>query len=175
MQAHTDIREPGDRWQDHYASLRRLARSYMRGERIDHTLDPTALVHEAFLRIARSATRDRLDGQAFVRLMARTMRIVLIDSARRRGAAKRRGAAQRVPLEDERGACAPDLAEVLMIDDALGRLEQVDAELAGIVELRYFAGLSEDETALALGCSTRTVRRQWAVARMWLARELAGE
>lgn len=162
-------------WRDHYASLRRLARAYMRGERIDHTLNPTALVHEAFLRITRSDARDKIGSQDFVRLMARTMRLVLIDSARRRNASKRRGASVRVPLEAELVAFEPDLARVLMVDQALTKLETVDAELASIVELRYFAGLNEHETATALGCSARTIRRQWAIARMWLARELMDE
>lgn len=159
-----------------YAELRRLAGHYLRGERIGHTLQPTALVHEAFLRLVghdRAAWQHR--GQ-FIGVAAQLMRRVLVDYARRRAAAKRAGAA--VTLDEERlspGVGDDRTEEILCVEEVLGRLAQLDAQQARIVELRYFGGLTADETAAALGISARTVQRDWAMARAWLRAELADQ
>lgn len=159
-----------------YAELRRLAGHYLRGERIGHTLQPTALVHEAFLRLVghdRAAWQHR--GQ-FIGVAAQLMRRVLVDYARRRAAAKRAGAA--VTLDEERlspGVGVDRTEEILCVEEVLGRLAQLDAQQARIVELRYFGGLTADETAAALGISARTVQRDWAMARAWLRAELADQ
>jgi len=175
MSQQTSQLEAGNHWRDQYLSLRKIARSYMRSERIDHTLDPTGLVHEAYLRLVRSTPDKPVARVDFLKLMARSMRLVLIDSARRRLAGKRMGQAERVPLHEAHMPFEPDLDNMLAVHQALNRLERVDPELAGIVELRCFVGLNERETGEVLGCSGRTVRRQWAIARMWLARELADD
>lgn len=159
-----------------YAELRRMAGHYLRGERIGHTLQPTALVHEAFLRLVghdRAAWQHR--GQ-FIGVAAQLMRRVLVDYARRRAAAKRAGAA--VTLDEERlspGVGVDRTEEILCVEEVLGRLAQLDAQQARIVELRYFGGLTADETAAALGISARTVQRDWAMARAWLRAELADQ
>ena len=150
--------EPAD-----HAELRRLARSFLRGERRDHTLAPTDLVHEAFLRLDPERARgDRIAA-------ARVMREVLIDHARRRAAAKRSGGT-RTPLTED-VALERD-AYVLALDDALADLASVDPELASVVELRFFGGATVEETAEALAISPRTVKRRWQLAKAWLHREI---
>jgi RNA polymerase sigma factor (TIGR02999 family) len=156
-----------------YEELRRQARRALRREREGHTLQATALVHEAWL---------RLDGQhdvpwesrtQFLAVAAQMMRRVLVDHARTRRALKRGGGGTQVTLGDaEHIVAAPDAVDVLALDDALARLAIMDPRKARLVELRYFAGLSIPEAAAALGVSQATVGREWAVARMWLRREL---
>ena len=157
-----------------HAELRRLAGHYLRGERPGHTLQPTALVNEAFLRLV---GQDRADWQhrgQFIAVAAQLMRRILVDYARQRAAGKRAGAA--VTLDEERlspAVGADRTEEILAMEEVLGRLAKVDTQQARIVELRYFGGLSVEETAGVLEISPRTVKRDWAMARAWLRAELA--
>ena len=155
-----------------YNELRRLARAYMRGERSAQTLQATALVHEAYLRLAQS---DPVwtDRRHFVAIAARSMRQILVERARARGAQKRWGGMNRVTLSETLVGAAHEDAMLPALDEALSRLERIDPEQARLVELRYFVGLSNEETAEALGLSVATVKRRWALARAWLFRELA--
>jgi RNA polymerase sigma-70 factor, ECF subfamily len=155
--------------------LRRLARAYMRRERRGHTLQTTALVNEAFLRLT-DARRVRFQDRAhFLGISARLMRRVLVDHARSRGYQKRGGGAQRVTL-DEGLAKTPEIAlDVVALDRALSALAEVDARKSRMVELRFFGGLSVEETAEVLGVSADTVKRDWRLAKLWLLRELEGE
>ena len=159
-----------------YGELRRQAARALRREGAQHTLQATALVHEAYFRLVqqdRVAWRNR---EQFFGVAAQLIRRILIDHARARRAAKRGGAAARVTLGDGDGAAdasgANDALDVLALHDALERLAALDPEQARLVELRYFGGLSIEETAEALGVSPATVKREWAVARAWLRREL---
>jgi RNA polymerase sigma factor (TIGR02999 family) len=157
-----------------YDHLRAMARRALRGERRDHTLTPTALVHEAYLRLVQL---DRIDWQGrahFFGACARVMRRVLISHARTRNAEKRGGGVQPVTLENVVAAAHERPAELLALDEALTRLEALSARQAGIVECRFFAGMGIEETAAALGVSPATVKREWTAARAWLNRELAG-
>jgi len=157
-----------------YRDLRRIAGRHLRRERSDHTLQTTALIHEAYLRLAgqrRASWESRIQ---FFAVAARLMRRILVDHARRRGYAKRGGDAQRVSLEEVPGLPVRRLPELVALDDALNRLGGVHPELIQVVELRYFAGLSNRETAAALGISVPTVTRRWRAARAWLYRELRG-
>ncbi len=156
-----------------YEPLRSMARSYMRRERRGHTLQPTALVHEAFMRLAKRFPADG-DRKGLFCAMARAMRAVLIDHARRRAAHKRDPAAAGMPLPAADPWTA-DPVNLIALDEAVQRLAEIDPELTRIVELRFFAGLSEEEIASVLGVSARTVRRGWSVAKLWLARELRGD
>ena len=163
-----------------YAELRRQARRALRREGIGHTLQPTALVHEAYLRLVDQRAIQWQGRTHFFRVAARCMRQVLVDAARTRLAAKRGRGAHPVTLADARDvvastsdAGAESGLDVLALDEALGRLAALDPDQARLVELRYFAGLTLDETAAALGISAATVSREWAVARRWLRRELA--
>ena len=145
----------------------------MQGERTGHTLQPTALVHEAFLRLVPEGGAPQLEGRAhFLRVAARAMRRILVDHARARDADKRGGGRRPVALDDVLEAFAERDLDVLELSDAVEKLGAVDPELARLVELRFFAGLTIAETAAALGVSTPTVERHWRVARLWLAREL---
>ena len=160
-----------------YAELKHQAARAMRGERSGHTLEPTALVHEAYLRLVDQRRAEWRSRAHFFGVAAQVMRRVLVDHARGRHAAKRGGAMERVTLGDADGAAAsPDApgggVGVLALHDALDRLAAFDPEQARVVELRYFGGLSIDETAAALGVSAATVKREWAIARAWLRREL---
>lgn len=157
-----------------YPELRRLAGQLFRRERADHTLQPTALVNEAWLRLSGLSTITGRDRDDLLAITAHLMREILIDHARRRSAAKRDGG-ERVPLTT-RLALADEGEEVDLIglDTALRRLEQVDAVKARIVELRYFGGLSIDETAQAMAISIATVKRHWQAARIWLFDALNG-
>jgi len=155
-----------------YQELRRLAAAYMRRERPGQTLQATALVHEAYLRLADAGTPWH-DKRHFVGIAARSMRQILVERARARGAQKRWAALDRVTLSDALAVAAHEEAMLPALDEAITRLEQVDAELARIVELRFFAGLSIEETADALGLSPATIKRRWALARAWLHRELS--
>lgn len=151
-----------------YEELRALARSQLRGERPDHTLQPTALVHEAYLRLLKGAQPPWADRQHFFRAAAEAMRRILIEHARGRGRVKRGGKRIRVDLSGVDLAREEDLDQLLALDDAFRRLEQQDPEAADVVRLRFYAGLSVAETAQAKGLSERTVKREWAFARAWL-------
>ncbi|HEY7292111.1 MAG TPA: ECF-type sigma factor [Vicinamibacterales bacterium] len=155
-----------------YDELRRLAGAYMRRERPGQTIQATALVHEAYLRLA-NAGSPWTDKRHFVGIAARSMRQILVERARARGAQKRWAGLNRVSLSDSLAVAADAETMLPALDDALARLEQIDAEQARIVELRYFAGLSIEETADALAISPATVKRRWSLARAWLFRELA--
>jgi len=156
-----------------YDELRRIASAYMRRERPGQTIQATALVHEAYLRLAGAGTPWH-DKRHFVGIAARSMRQILVERARARGAQKRWGGLGRVSLSDSI-AIANDQSDILpALDDALTRLEKIDPEQAKIVELRYFAGLSIEESAEALGMSPATLKRRWALARAWLHRDLSG-
>jgi RNA polymerase sigma factor (TIGR02999 family) len=157
-----------------YGELRRLARGYLRRERRDHSLPPTALVHEAYLKLV-DQRRVRWQSRAhFFAIAAHVMRRILVDHARAHGAAKR-GAGAKVPLQDiDASADAPDV-EILALDAALDRFEAIDRRRSQLVELRFFGGLTVDETAVVLGVAPITVKRDWALARAWLYRELRGQ
>jgi RNA polymerase sigma factor (TIGR02999 family) len=155
-----------------YSELRRQARRALRREGEGHTLQATALVHEAWLRLDGQYDARWESRTQFLAVAAQMMRRVLVDHARTRRALKRGGGGTQVTLGDAVHASAPDAVDVLALDDALARLAVMDPRKAQLVELRYFAGLSIPETAAALGVSLATVGREWAVARMWLRREL---
>ena len=156
-----------------YDELRRLAGAYMRRERPGQTLQATALVHEAYLRLA-GAGSPWHDKRHFIGIAARSMRQILVERARARGAQKRWAGLNRVSLSDSLAIAAAEETMLPALDEALERLERIDAEQARIVELRFFAGLSIEDTADALGLSPATVKRRWALARAWLHRELSG-
>lgn len=157
-----------------YQELRRLAAAFMRRERPGQTIQATALVHEAYLRLAGAGTPWH-DERHFVGIAARSMRQILVERARARGAQKRWGALDRVSLHDSLIHAAAEDAMLPALDEALTRLEQIDAEQARIIELRFFAGLSIEDAADALGISPATLKRRWALARAWLFRELSGQ
>ncbi len=154
-----------------YGELRRLAH-IIRRKRAGDTLNTTALVHEAYERLVPASEIEVENRAHFFRLAARAMRFVLTDSARRRAAAKRGGGEMRVTFEDSMFPDAVQLDDVIALDDALNRLEDLDERQAQVVECRFFAGLSVEETARALGVGTATVKRDWRAARAWLAHEL---
>ena len=156
-----------------YDELRRLAAAYMRRERPGQTLQATALVHEVFLRLAGAGT-PWTDERHFVGIAARSMRQILVERARARGAQKRWAGLDRVTLTDALAAASDPEGMLPALDDALDRLERIDPEQARIIELRYFAGLSIEEAADALGLSPATLKRRWALARAWLHRDLSG-
>src|SRR4029453_18652730 len=155
-----------------YRELRQIAAAYLRRERPGQTLQATALVHEAYLRLAGAGSPWR-DERHFVGIAARSMRQILVDRARARGAQKRWAEMNRVTLTESLVGAAAEDAMLPALDEALVRLEQLDPEQARIVELRYFVGLGIDETAEILGMSPATLKRRWALARAWLFRELS--
>ena len=156
-----------------YDELRRQARRYMAHESAGHTLQTTALVHEAYLRLVDQRGARWESRTQFFAVAAQLMRRVLVDHARAHGAAKRGGAAVAAPLEhDTAPAPEPDV-DVVALDEALTRLAALDPRHARVVELRYFAGLGIEDAAEALGVSRATVNRDWQMARAWLRRELA--
>lgn len=157
-----------------YQELRRLANSYLRRERPGHTLQPTALIHEAYLRLMDQGQPEWRSRSHFFSFAAHLMRQILVDHARTHNAAKRGGSGQRVPM-DEAQALAPERdPELLALDEALTRLEQFDERKARVLELRFFGGLTLEEAAEALGVSTRTVEREMRLARAWLQKALDG-
>ena len=155
-----------------YNELRRLAGHYMRDERANHTLQPTALVHEAFLRLAGQDRANWQNRAQFMGICGQLMRRILVDYARRRRRAKRSAS---VAVVDDAAAAAGvrNPEEVLAVHLTLERLERIDPEQGKLVELRYFAGLSAGETAEAMGLPLRTVERQWAAAKAWLRAQLS--
>ncbi len=170
-------------WPLVYDDVRRLARRQMSRERADHTLQGTALVNEAFIRLSGQRVLEWQNREQFLSLAAQIMRRVLVDHARQRGAQRRGDGAKRMSLHDTQAALEVDASQaldalnddgtdVLAIDAALSRLQQIDAPQARIVELRYFGGLTLEETASVVGISLASVKREWALARAWLRREL---
>jgi len=157
-----------------YEELHALAGKRMAGERPDHTLQATALVHEAYLRLVGSQQTTWEGKGQFCLAAAEAMRRILIEHARKRGRIKRGGNPQRVPLDIDELANEAQPEEIMSVDAAIRRLEEKDERMSKIVRLRFFVGLSVAETAAALGISDRTVRREWALARAWLHRELKG-
>lgn len=155
-----------------YAELRRIAARQLRRERDGHTLQPTALVHEAYLRLVAQRTVDWQGRAHFYGVAAQVMRRILVDHARRQAATKRGNDAQRVPLDEAAETAAVDQIPVLLLDHALGRLEKLDPGLARIVELRAFGGLTIDEAAHVLDVSPTTAKRDWRTAKAWLTNEL---
>jgi RNA polymerase sigma factor (TIGR02999 family) len=172
-----------------YDELRRIAASYVRGERPGQTIQATALVNEAFVRLAGERARHFNGRTHFLAIAALSMRQILVQRARARNAIKRGGGPQRVTLDDANAANVeaaysgagvnaalrrPDDIDVLALDEALSRLAELDTDLAKVVELRYFGGLTVEEVADVMGTSPATVKRQWALARAWLKRALDG-
>lgn len=155
-----------------YAELRRLASHYMRQERGDHTLQATALVHEAYLRLIDQHAVQWDNPNQFLGVAAQLMRRILLDHGRRHRAAKRGGDAGKVFLEEATVLCKTRPADIVALDDALNKLAELDPQQARMVELRFFGGLSIEETAGVLEISPATVKRNWNVAKAWLAREL---
>ncbi|MCB9727778.1 MAG: sigma-70 family RNA polymerase sigma factor [Deltaproteobacteria bacterium] len=155
-----------------YADLRRQASALMRQEKAGHTLQPTVLVHDAFMQLI-GHERMSWQGRAhFFAVAATVMRRILVDHARKRNAARRGGGAPRLSLEDGLGLSTTNETDVLELHDALNRLETLDARQAEVVALRFFGGLTVPEVAAILGVSTRTVEGDWAMARAWLLREM---
>ena len=155
-----------------YAELRRRAGSLMRRERADHTLQPTALVHEVFLQLV---NQDRVEWQGrahFFAVSSQLMRRILVDHARSRGRDKRGGGAPRISLDEGLGLTVHRDADVVAVDEALKRLAEVDERQARIVEMRFFGGLSVEEVAAVMGVSKRTVEGEWTMIKAWLRREL---
>jgi RNA polymerase sigma factor (TIGR02999 family) len=169
-----------------YDELRRIAARYISRERPGQTLQATALVNEAFVRLSAERPRDFQNRTHFLAIAALSMRQILVQRARAKRAAKRGGAPQRVTLDDSHldpahvaaegapGLARPGDIDVLALDEALSRLAAIDEELARIVELRYFGGLTVEETAEVVGSSPATVKRHWAMARAWLKLALEG-
>ncbi len=155
-----------------YAELRRRAAAYMRGERTNHTLQPTALVHEVYLRLVRQDRVAWHNRAHFFAVAAQMMRRILVDHARGRKRAKRPVGAVRVVFDDRVGATEPRSLTLLALDQALTDLTALDARLGRIVELRYFGGLSEREVGEVLSISRATVTREWQTARTWLYRRM---
>ena len=155
-----------------YAELRALAGSFLKRERADHSLQPTALVHEAWLRLAGQPDGAWTDAAHFKAVAAQVMRRVLVDHARRRASDKRGGDLHRVTLSGAAAEGTPEIADVLALDQALNRLAALHERQARVAELRFLAGLSVEETALVLGVDPRTVKSDWATARIFLAQEL---
>ena len=158
-----------------YRELRSRAGRYMRGERPGHTLQPTALVHEAYLRLTH---KDRIDWQSrahFYAVASGEMRRILVDHARNRGAAKRGGPLEKISLEDAAAVyCTSRPEELLALDDALQQFARWAPRQARIVEMLFFGGLTETEIAEVLGISVRTVKRDWSAARAWLHSQIGG-
>jgi RNA polymerase sigma factor (TIGR02999 family) len=154
-----------------YNELHGLAHHYLRGERSSHTLQTTALIHEAYLRMVEQGPFPTDNRNHFVAIAANLMRQILVDYARRHGAAKR-GADCTIALKDDVDAAKGHDVDVLVLDDGLSRLAERDPQQARIVELRFFAGLTVEETATVLRISPATVKRDWSMARAWLSRHM---
>jgi len=160
-----------------YSELRRIAGSMLSGERPDHTLQPTGLVHEAYLRLVDQHSADCRDRTHFLSVAASMMRRILINHASAQKAAKRQAFAQAVSLEDEPGVAqrpgAPGAVDLLALDRSLEKLTNLDPQQGRVVELRYFGGLSIEETSEVMGISPATVKRDWQTARLWLMQQLS--
>jgi RNA polymerase sigma-70 factor, ECF subfamily len=158
-----------------YAELRRLAAYYLRGERSNHTLQPTALVHEAYLRLTGMHTVDWQSRSHFFATAATVMRRILVDHARAKRAEKREGFREAISLDDALVFSPGRSADLVALDEALDRFAKLDARGSRVVELRFFGGLSEEETAQVLSVSVRTVKRDWRAAKAWLLKEVSCE
>jgi RNA polymerase sigma factor (TIGR02999 family) len=156
-----------------YGELRRLAQSYMRQERADHTLQSTAVVHEAFIRLIDQNVEWKSRAHFFA-IAAKMMRRILVDHARARSTSKRGVGMARVDVEEQAIESQERSVDLLALDEALEHLARIDPQRSRIVELRYFGGLSNEESANVLGISPATVQRQWSGAKAWLYRELSG-
>lgn len=155
-----------------YGDLERAASALLRRERAAHTLQPGDLVNEAYLRLAGGGVTDATNRPHLIAIAARAMRFVLVDHARRRGAVKRKSVGAPVRITNAEVAVELDFVELLALDDALERLGKRNPRLPKVVELRFFAGLNEEEIAEILGVTSRTVQRDWATARAWLYKEM---
>lgn len=155
-----------------YNELRRIARRCLTGQRSDHTLQPTALVHEAYLRLVRYDSIDWRDRAHFFALAAQIMRQILVDHARKQTAAKRGGNAVTLVVNEASAVAKQTSLDLLALDDALKQLASLDPRQSQIVELRFFGGLSIEETAQAVNISPATIKREWATARLWLLHEM---
>jgi RNA polymerase sigma-70 factor, ECF subfamily len=158
-----------------YDELRRLARHYLRRERPGQSLQATALVNEAYLRLKKDKQQPWQDRTHFFAIAANSMRQILVERARARNAAKRGGSQVRITLDEAVAAGGPPSVDLLALDEALTRLSVMDPDHARIVELRFFAGLSIEESAAAMGISPATVKRGWNLARAWLKREMRAD
>lgn len=159
-----------------YPELRHMARGQLRRRRFGQTLETTGLVHELYLKMVDKDEARFEDRSHFYAISARAMREIIIDHARRKQAAKRGGGAVPEEIDEERVAAErEEAAWVLAVEEALEKLSAIDPRMEQVVECRFFAGMTEEETAEALGLSLRTVQRTWKRARLWLRRELAGE
>jgi RNA polymerase sigma factor (TIGR02999 family) len=158
-----------------YEELRQLAASYLSREHPGHFLQPTALVHEAFLKLARQEDVSWRGRSHFLAISAQAMRRILVDQARARLSKKRGGGGHRVPLQDELVISLERMDDVLDLDESIRKLEALDPIDAKIVELRFFAGMNMDEIAEVIGKPKRTVERKWTAIRAWLRRELSEE
>jgi RNA polymerase sigma factor (TIGR02999 family) len=175
LQARDGDREAMDRlFGQVYDELHRVARHALRGESTGHTLTPTGLVHEAYFKLVDQTRVEWRDRGHFLGVASRAMRQVLVEYARRRGAAKRGGRIRPVALEEALVSVEERAEALLAVDEALTRLAEHDPAMARVVECRFFAGLSEEETAEALGVGLRTVQRQWRRAKAWLYQEMTG-
>jgi RNA polymerase sigma factor (TIGR02999 family) len=154
--------------------LRRLASRHMRRERPGHTLQTTALINEAYLRLIEVDSIQWQNRAHFLAVAARVMRRVLVESARRKGRHRHGGNARKISLDDALAMSREANPDFVALDDALSALTEIDVRKARVVEMRFFGGLTVDETAEALGVSTGTVMRDWRLAKAWLARELKG-
>ena len=157
-----------------YGEMRRIAARYLRLERAGHSLQPTALVHEAYLRLFGQATLDCEDRSHFYAVASQTMRRILVDHARKRRTAKRGGLLMQVNLDGLQLSSFESCQNMIALDEALTRLAAWDERLCRVVELRFFAGLTEEEVAQVLGIAVRTVKRDWVAARAWLNSQLGG-
>jgi len=155
-----------------YRELRQVAHRYLRQERRDHTLQSTALVHEAYLRLKKQGKQELENRAHFLAIAAQLMRQILVEYARRRKAAKRDGG-ERLMLDDGSELFRRRSVDLIALDDALKELARLDARQSRVVELRFFGGLSTEETAAVLGISSATVKRDWATARVWLQHEVS--
>jgi len=155
-----------------YRELRKIAEQYMKKERAEHTLQPTALVHEAYMRLIDISDIDWQSRAHFFAVSSNVMRNILVDYARARVTEKRGGGAQRISLDDATGLTDEKEVDVLAVDEALKQLSEFDERQSRIIELRFFGGLTIDETAHVLEISPATVKREWVLARTWLFREL---
>ena len=155
-----------------YPQLRKIARQYLRRERTGHTLQPTALVNEAYLQLAGQMEKDWQNRSHFYAVAAQLMRRILVDYARQKKAAKREGSRRKVELTDALAIASDRLDEILAIDEALSRLAAFDPRRSKVVEMRFFGGMTEEEAAEVLGVAARTVKRDWSIAKAWLHGEL---
>lgn len=158
-----------------YADLRRLAADQLRGERASHTLQPTAIVNEAYLKLVDQREVDWSDRGHFFAISSRIIRRILTDHARARDAAKRGGGAKPIPLTPDLPSAAPQPLDLIELDDALAELSDLSERQATIVEMRYFGGMTIDEVAAALGIGRRSVDRDWQAAKAWLSYRLEGD